>query len=562
MPSNAKVDNSLSPVAAASNQSPISSMDLASETSSSSYRIVAGANLASANPVAVTSGSSADVTVDGHVSYANPQANSSNSVASTISVGNVVRTGTGSITIAASGDFELLDTTAPGAVYTAGSAVATPSDFTSPGMSSSYVSNPNGLVSTPTWAEGGGSVTVAVGGDIVGIETTSLDGTASWASWYYHLIKSNGNSTAQFTGTNSNNVAARQTAAWINYATYADGIGALGGGNVTLTAGGSIKDVIVSLPQTIVVSGGTAAVPTATEHTYGGGNLKVEAGGDLVGGAVLVGAGTGTIRIGGAVTADSAGKTLNLAVQDGVISLMAGGAITLGAITDPAMLRNDSLLAAQAYTPGDALPGGVMGIGLGPFLGAPFTSYSAGSSVSLTSVSGDVVIGASSSDNLLLPATLAIDAVSGSIRVNTSLALIPSATGTLTLLAGGSISTPLYSAGTGAFGIAMLDGTSASYVDPLGTPAPAVLSSAVHAGDDVPVVIYAGQDISGSFTLIKPAKVEAGRDIVNMSFIGRNNSASDIASIVAGRDIRAISAITYGPGDFPVEAGRNLGPLY
>ncbi|WP_213773060.1 filamentous haemagglutinin family protein [Bradyrhizobium sp. dw_78] len=556
-----------------------------------SYDFVGGAyfsanGVSSVDPNAVTPVSSltsivtGDVTIGGHTSYANAQSTSGNGVLATISIGTLVRTGTGSIDITAAGSFELTDTVAPGAVYTAGAALTPPPDFTAPSLPSGYQNAPNGLVSTPTWAQGGGAVTIKTGGDILGVETASLDGSDSWSSWYYHLMVANGNSSAQFTGANSIGTLAAQTAAWVNYATYADGIGALGGGNVTLTAGGSIKDVIVSSPQTLLVAGGTAAVPAATEYSYGGGNLLVKAGGDVVGSAFLVGNGTGTVQVDGATRSDSAGNALELAVQNGFISLVDANAITLGGIYDPAQFNND---IAGTYTPASSLPDGVRnGTGGRAYLGTAFATYGATSGVSLTSVVGDVTVTENSlsslllpstgSSSLVLPATLEIDAVSGNIQANASLNLIPSATGTLTLQASGSISTE----GPNSFGyaITMLDGTAAP-TGALGIAAPTVLASAVHAGDPDPVIIYAGDDITGTFTLIKPAKVQAGRDIINTNFTGQNNNGSDITSIIAGRDILAeqVSLANgnfqdmtstlklYGPGDFLVEAGRNLGPF-
>jgi hypothetical protein len=106
---------------------------------------------------------------------------------------------------------------------------------------------------------------------------------------------------------------------------------------------------------------------------------------------------------------------------------------------------------------------------------------------------------------------------------------------------------------------------------------PAALTSPLHAGDDAPVVIYAGGDINrGTYTLTKAARLWAGRDITDVIFTGQNNAAGDITSIVAGRNILAdqssnvlgqssTSASTsfnlYGPGDFVISAGRNIGPF-
>ncbi|MDR3417050.1 MAG: hypothetical protein P4L83_12765, partial [Nevskia sp.] len=576
--STAAIDNSPSPTTKSSNYSPISSMDLASEASSASYRIVAGADFTSADPLAVDRGSGANVVIDDHISYTDPEITSA-----TISIGNVVRTGTGFIDIAASGDFILADTTAPGAVYTAGTATTTPSDFTAPSVPSAYSSNPNGLVSTPTWATDGGAVTITVGGDIEGVESSSLDGATEWSTWYYHAFATNGTSTPFVS---SSTVTTQQTAAWVNYATYADGIGALGGGNVTLRAGGTLKDIIVSLPETILVAGGTSATPTETEYTYGGGNLSVTAA-NIVGSAFLVGDGSGTIRVAGSITEDSSGNGLDLAVQNGFITVIANGSVTLGGLYDPAELANyTSRTGATAYTLDSALPGTTT---LGNINSGYFTSYSDDSGVSLTSVSGDVTIvtaalgnkllpsslEGSSYSSILAPASLIIDAIGGDITLSggfdsianapaSGIDLVPSASGTLTLIAGGSID---LSSGVN-YAITMLDGTSSYYVDPLGTPAPTVLSAALHADDDGSVLIYAGDDLYGTYSLIKQAEVYAGQDIINVVFTGQNNRATDVTSIIAGRDITTESEGTgtstlalYGPGDFLVAAGRNLGPF-
>jgi hypothetical protein len=176
------------------------------------------------------------------------------------------------------------------------------------------------------------------------------------------------------------------------------------------------------------------------------------------------------------------------------------------------------------------------------------------------------------------PATLDVEAITGDITIAGNLTLFPSATGSLTLAAGGDISTAGFNAAGNpvSYSVTMLDANYSGLESILGIPTPTVLASAVHAGDAGSAIIYAGEDITGIFTLIEQAKVEAGRDIVNTTFTGQNNNATDITGIIAGRDILAVtttygaygavenntSTLTlYGPGDFLVEAGRNLGPF-
>ncbi len=616
----------------------------ASGNGSFSYDIVGGAyfptsGASSVNPSAVVAVSSlsstvtGNVTIDGHTTYSDPISPNNNGVHPSINIPTLVRTGTGSIDIAAAGSFMLLDQTAPGAVYTAGTIAANADGFTAPVLPAAYTDNPNGLLSTPVWASGGGNITINVGRDIVGIETP-VDGDGSqtggvglstgqfWSSWYYTAGKSTGSSTAPF----DSNAGGIQNSAWINYATFFQGVGALGGGNITLTAGRNIYDVSVSLPETIQVSGGRSAGSPAVAHYYGGGNLLVQAGGDLYSSVFYVGRGTGRIVAGGDVVADPlnpvTGKAtmvsatiggqqqtssvpLLLGVQDGYISVQAPGDITLGGIFEPTRIPVDTAKDTVAMLPA--------GFGVG------FDSYGPASGVALTSLAGNIIIDAlkptlngsgitdtlfkgasapnSSRSNFgITPSTLDVRAILGDITIANSLYVIPSANGSVTLAAGGDLTTvtvnPANPASYVTNSVVMLDDTVSSTIgtnlyfvplyDMLGAPTPTALASAVHADDANPVILYAGRDIIGGgvsnardFVLIKQAKVQAGRDIVNVNFTGQNNNDGDITSIIAGRDILARQVVypngqiqdtgsllkLYGPGDFLVEAGRNLGPF-
>src|SRR5262249_22241750 len=89
---------------------------------SASYRIVAGALLNSPNPLALASASQlpldtagnkeGNVLIDGHTVL-----NGLNGTQAAIAAPTTIRTGTGSIDIAAASDFGLLDPLAPGVVY-------------------------------------------------------------------------------------------------------------------------------------------------------------------------------------------------------------------------------------------------------------------------------------------------------------------------------------------------------------------------------------------------------------------------------------------------------------
>lgn len=584
------VVNDLNTTSAAS----LMSITQGTNNGSFSYDFVAGATLGttpSANPNAVVaisdpasaSNATGSVLINGHTTYLDPIASTlgvSGIRAATINIPTLVRTGTGSIDMTAADNVAFIDQVAPGAVYTAGAKVATPAGYTVPAASASYTTSPTGLIGLPAWSSGGGAVTVAAGGSIIGIETPIDNSTGGqygvangptgefWSSWYIHSGLANGTATPFATCNFAGRVC--QSVAWINFNTFFQGFGALGGGNITLTSGADIVDVGASLPETLVVSGGTGARdaggnligPVATY--YGGGNLVVKAGRDLLSSDFLVGRGTGLILVGGTVKADPSNPITNtptvvsqssqialpllLAVQDGYVSIAARGSITLGGVYDPASLPLDGTLRAPAgYWPNGS------GASLNPGWGRYFTTLGATSGVALTSTAGDVTAltidtlasGATAvsslflhgnagksttgaTTGLLLPATLDVVSLQGNVDLSgaTAANLVPiptqtgSDTGTLEIVAAQSIRLgqqlnmpDLLTTSTQVVG----NGSAirSNYISPLGLVLPS-LTKALHANDPQPVIIAAGQDIyaaSAAMALIKPARIEAGNNI-------------------------------------------------
>ena len=142
-------------------------------------------------------------------------------------------------------------------------------------------------------------MTINAGQSIIGVEPSNaiIPSTGQdWNGWYYHSGSSNGTATpfSEALGCGPGSVSC-QTAAWVNYATF-QGIGALGGGNISLTAGADVTGVSASLPETLVVSGGITASDPPAAHFYGGGDLLVRAGGNLNSGEFLVGRGAASSR--------------------------------------------------------------------------------------------------------------------------------------------------------------------------------------------------------------------------------------------------------------------------
>ncbi|WP_175872227.1 filamentous haemagglutinin family protein [Burkholderia sp. BCC0397] len=614
----AVTDNSPSPTPVATNPIPLQSASLTGGASSS-FRVVAGADLNSTNPLALqpltaggtTSGKS--VTFDGHTTYVD-------SSGFAVLAPTMIRTGTGAIDVAAGSNVALFDAGAaqandthvvvPGVIYTGGApAASAPSGSPTLAIVHAGTGYQDILITPTVSPDSAGDITIHAQGDIAGAEyLTDTNGTVTGRTgtnisqfwWQWMQI---GNPTGLVGATNP---VMQTVQTSINFGAFDQGV-LSAGGNVSVSAGGNISDLSVSLPTTWWVT--SANTDTPTVNTVGGGNLTVRAGGDILSGGYFVAKGTGTITAGGKIGSDiavpsqflgSPPVTMDtlLATQDGVLDVSARQGVSIGRVFDPSYAQSNALLGAYK-------------------LQADMKGYSSTSAVNIVSTTGDVAIGTLSAVGLIgggatnsdlpgvndlssvLPASVNLTAFDGGITVAASGLLYPSADGNLSLIADQSVNLSsvngLIVSGFPAFG--MLD------VDPSSMPSPAkpnvlvanptIASAAAHDpvalhGDDtVPARIYSlNGDIvdgvlqttggtSGSYgnlvpvVIDKPALVQAGRDIVNLAFSGQNLRKSDVTRIVAGRDIYdapfgglVIPALMLGgPGMFDVEAGRNIGPL-
>ena len=534
---------------------------------STSYRLVAGANVDSADPLAVLE-DGGDVLIDGHTVIATSSRQ--------IFLPTTIRTGTGSIDIAASGNVELLDTEAPAVIYTAGRLASGQSQATS-----SLVVTVRGaptLIDTGSVnTEAAGSISITAGGDLIGVgEVLDEDGvrtgirnanlSQTWWPWLERscLLALRG-------GCGDYSTAA------INFGAFNQGVMSIGG-DVSVSAGGDISDFSVSLPTNWTRSNSTTTV-------YGGGDLSVTTGGDLINGSYFVAKGSGRFDIGGSVVAgrsDAAGSDMGvlLALQQSQLSLQAIGDVVIGGVYNPAYLFTD--FNSQAY--------------------------SSDSSLEVTSVSGDLRFNTASSRVLeygrvsltsaypyVLPASLDLNALAGGISIESRGELYPSATGQLSIIARDDVRI-FNQSGTGTY-FGLIDASasllpSSSNLTSLGTLRLSFIDSGadsefelhvaggLHAKDAEPVRIYSalGDIIDGNadyrnavlIATNKETQIRAGRDIVNLSFRGQNLYDSDVTLISAGRDIydRPLLALETVPvieiggyGAMVLQAGRNIGPI-
>jgi hypothetical protein len=570
-----------------------------------------------------------------------------------------IRTGTGDIEISAGRDVQLLSPLAT--IYTAGTQAAPLPDFDLPSLGypggvsavlglSQYANNPY----PAQYSFGGGNVTLAAQNDIARYQvnpngTLSPDSSKELPSnWLYRrgYIDS---TTGQF-GITHNGGEIASTSWWIDFSNFFEGIGALGGGNVTLTAGRDVSNVDAVIPTNARMPKGIPDASALVE--LGGGDLQVLAGRDINGGVYYVERGQGTLRAGRTIHSNATRAALDqttiindaihnivpdpttwlpttLFLGKGSFDIAAEGDVLLGPVANPFLLPqgiNNSFFEKSyfsTYAPSDAinvssLAGAItLQDGGDPnFVGSAGSlaswyqnvllfasnpnSFASKSQPWLRLAETKVTLTAFGTVDTLMPPTLRVTAFSGDLDVAGNLTLSPSPTGSLDLMAAGSINglqphgldaqthkyqwaasqinlsdadpnripgitaplsllylgpqannevgawsgPPLFVI-NGVFGnINSLFNESGSDQGAFGVlqtqealNAPGLL----HADDPDPVHLYAlGGDISG-FTLFsaKSTRVVAGQDVTDIALYLQNVAGSDVSVVSAGRDIIA-----------------------
>ncbi len=254
---------------------------------------------------------------------------SSGTLTSTIAdtYAQMIRTGTGDITIDSGGSVYLMNQLAT--IYTAGtldsSTTINSGNFNSPTGSAGAASDASyvgrggvyGVNITPgsqyaaQYTTGGGNVTINAGQDIAHVTESAkksvsgsitLTGTfvadTSWqfpTNWLYRRGATRPDGAFDSVELD---VKGRQTGSeiasttwWIDFSNFFEGIGALGGGNVSLKAGNNIINVDAVIPTnertTFTTSSGDTLAADQAEVELGGGDLTVIAGNTLEGRRLL-----------------------------------------------------------------------------------------------------------------------------------------------------------------------------------------------------------------------------------------------------------------------------------
>ena len=550
-----------------------------------SYRLTAGADVSGANPLGTAT------TPDGHFILA---------------PGKLIRTGTGNIDVAAAGDVRI------------GYDVVTNS-FNQPNASAAviYTAGEKGpeidpaLFKVPTtrtgtnpanYTTGGGDISLEAGRDI-----TSAPSKQMVADWLWRRGKTNPDGTI---------TANQNTTWWVNFANFQQGVGALGGGNISVKAGNDINNLSAVIPTNGRLAGEAGSTPDlANLLLQGGGDLAVLAAGDINSGVFQVDRGEALISAGGSLgSARTVGDTNPITASTEAVYTI----VVLGDSQVDIRARKDATLDGALNA--TALPASVINTSrntgaLSSFgdntLISPtfFYTYSATSKLALASTAGNLAL--SNNDNAIAgslpsgglrqpyeapnysiyPATVEAIALSGDAQIN-STRLFPSAIGNLNLLANGNInfggSVQMYESNPATVASLLqpitslisrpgllnpIPGASTEiYLDTAGFPL-----APLHKNDRQPIRVVAETgSISGNsqpIILPKQSQFIAGKDISNLRADIKNLNVGDLTSFQAGRDIvfdikqdessnKLLTNIDRirvgGPGLLQVLAGRNL----
>ncbi|WP_454618595.1 filamentous haemagglutinin family protein [Bradyrhizobium cenepequi] len=442
---------------------------------------------------------------------------------------------------------------------------------------------------------GGGDIELTAGGDVLGRRDLSLSRLLFSDNTYPWVGRNAGiGALASLTDDQPwrvGSVTQDATTASINPQLFRAGIGALGGGDVRVNAGGTISDVTAVSDTSLATATATPAGGAATKilMTLGGGNVRLNAGSDILAARVDTASGTAAMTAGGRIGAlklqiDTSTVNDNetlIRINDATVDLVAGQDIATqgvrqldGFYSDHSalnLLANGSIVISNtapqspASQPGNFGPGNIGSYAIYP---GTLTLASLTGDVNLRTFAAPPSYQPPSGNVAVVPAEYNYDAPSAML-------LVPSPNGQLSILAGGNIAPttiamldadPYNLPGLFTQGGRIITRYSYDYDIVGGDPAyqfafPRVLSNmneaqlerlhnhaTTHAADQGPVYIYAGSDIGTAvrgvtLALPKQARVFAGRDIVNMMFFGQNLGASDLTRIVAGRDLIGTSTL-------------------
>ncbi|WP_454620626.1 filamentous haemagglutinin family protein [Bradyrhizobium cenepequi] len=313
------------------------------DTASWNLRLVSGADLTSASAMALTPLTALP-------------AGSGSLIVGDAGNGYQVRTGTGDIDVAAGRDLLLAHSAS--VIYTAGRADGALANFT-PAAGATY-----GVF--------GGNLNVAAQGGASSALPANPYDNQLLVEW----LRRQGDTDSDYVY-----YPGQQSSWWVDYSAFQQGVGALGGGNVSVSTGGDLVNMLVALPSNARVSGGLTFGEAKVLEIRNGGLMDVSAGGAIRAGYYYVGRGAGTITAGefavgrevsivkSDVQTDVYAIAPVIALGDATINVRTAGDLRLQTVLDP-------LLLGSSYWD----------------FGAYMSGYTDRTALDLTSIGGNVIL--------------------------------------------------------------------------------------------------------------------------------------------------------------------------
>jgi len=448
------------------------------------------------------------------------------------------------------------------------------------------------MIANPVYLTGGGNISLTAGNNVLSRRDV----------WDETRIADNYNNSTFFNWIGSGDQAWRVgtigdvTNILINPQLFTEGVGALGGGNITISAGHDIVDLTVADDTSVTTASitGSAHQPSLGIWQFGGGNVTINAGTNILGGRFDIAEGTadivatdsilsaGTDVVWNATTPNySISDTLRLRLSDATVSLSVGGSVelagigALGVYSEGGFTEDQENLDAHGfYTP-------IAGVSM--IADGSVTIDNVSPSFSLGGINQpydtSIITRADQSVNQVVsavyPGSLEAASLTGNLDIvgqfnpaatagtASEIILYPSSVGQLGLYAAADIMPVTIDMEDGDPGLLpgifsqfshyeasnVLTGRTFGFPGVLPNTIQTVLQTyhnqrPTHLNDPYPVRIDAGGDIVGMIVSVpKQARIWAGRDIINMMFFGQNLLPTDITRIVAGRDITATTTL-------------------
>jgi filamentous hemagglutinin family protein len=532
-----------------------------------SYRLVAGADAGAADPLAVK-----------------PAAGSMS-----LAANKLIRTGTGDIRVASGGNIALGNDKS--VIYTAGRRADAIAGFTDPKWSNATL-----IPNFAQFSQGGGDVSIVAQGNIAGVPSAQLIN-----NWLFRQGRLDTAGTAY----------AVQPAWWVRFDQFRQGVGALGGGDVTIKAGGNIENLPAHTPTQARMASATPDAGALVQT--GGGTVRMETGGDILGGQYYADRGDVVLKAGGKVDSggqmNSSGQLIYtvLALGDGEARVSAQGDANINAVFNPTLFD-------QSSSTGSSTAKSIYNVTNNSGRDSAFSTYTDASAASLQSLSGAARL--HSVDSLVIDTTLFVKPLNdnqsptiyGLDILPPSLSMVafqgdatisePGSSGSLVMISAPHSTLEVLARGTVALNqtLVMSDRAPTTFpsvvlpVNPQASTNPIAgwgekennplfhAPEPVHAIDLTPVRIYAvGGDIVGGSAASDNATrldvprafvIQAGRDVKNVSIEAQHvNSNNAESRVQAGRDVTFSTGIQRteadhihvgGSGSLDVIAGRDI----